>query len=179
MPTTSEGTKAITSSVHLRFARPEDLPFILATEAAMSEAGYIGSDARGVHEGWLGDADVAYFLLVAEGKPAGYAIVCGLSTASGSLELKRIAVAAPGRGVGREALRQILRFAFEQKRAHRLRLDVNEDNARARHVYRTVGFVEEGMLREADWFGDRYRSLVLMSMLDREYWDTRAGGAAS
>jgi len=42
-------------------------------------------------------------------------------------------------------------------------------NARARHVYRKAGFVEEGILRDAFWSGERYESLMVMSILEDEY----------
>jgi RimJ/RimL family protein N-acetyltransferase len=48
-------------------------------------------------------------------------------------------------------------------------LDVFERNDRARHVYRSVGFREDGLLREAIYRDDAYHSLVLMSVLDREF----------
>jgi RimJ/RimL family protein N-acetyltransferase len=48
-------------------------------------------------------------------------------------------------------------------------LDVFEHNARARHVYRSVGFVEEGVLRECVKQQERYASLVVMSILENEY----------
>ena len=61
------------------------------------------------------------------------------------------------------------RFAFEEREAHRLWLDVLEDNQRARGLYLSEGFIEEGRLREAVWTGERHASLVLMAMLASEY----------
>jgi RimJ/RimL family protein N-acetyltransferase len=58
---------------------------------------------------------------------------------------------------------------FDELSAHRIWLDVFPHNSRARHIYRSVGFVEEGVLRECVKHGDIYRSLVLMSMLESEY----------
>jgi RimJ/RimL family protein N-acetyltransferase len=50
---------------------------------------------------------------------------------------------------------------FDELGAHRLWLDVFEHNARARHVYRSMGFAEEGV----------DGSLVVMSMGEDEYRD--------
>jgi RimJ/RimL family protein N-acetyltransferase len=87
--------------------------------------------------------------------------------------LARIAVVEPGAGIGRPVLRQLCQIVFNELGANRLWLDVFEENLRARHVYETVGFRQEGILREAmlDRTG-RLRSLVIMSILAREY---RAG----
>ncbi|MCG8359477.1 MAG: GNAT family N-acetyltransferase, partial [Kiloniellales bacterium] len=72
----------------------------------------------------------------------------------------------------------VMERVFEGLGAHRLWLDVFPDNARARHVYRSMGFAEEGTLRDALRFGDGYASLVIMSMLAPEYRQ-RAVGARS
>lgn len=66
-------------------------------------------------------------------------------------------------------LQAILSKAFDELAAHRLWLDVFEHNARARHVYRSVGFSEEGVLRECVKQQERYASLVVMSILEDEY----------
>lgn len=122
-----------------------------------------------VHESRLGDGDCMYQIIVQDGAPAGYAILRGLKSENHSIELKRIVVAEPGRGLGRQVLRAILAAAFRDLAAHRLWLDVFADNTRARHLYRSVGFVEEGVLRESVKRNDEYRSLVVMSMLENEY----------
>src|SRR6266700_257519 len=66
-----------------------------------------------------------------------------------SIEFKRFVVAQTGRGLGRRLLAEILRIVFDEIGAHRFFLDVVEDNARTRHLYRSFGFSEEGILREA------------------------------
>lgn len=57
------------------------------------------------------------------------------------------------------------------ERAHRLWLDVFEHNERARALYTSEGFTVEGVLREHVNLHGQWRSLVLMSMLSREYVD--------
>jgi len=105
-----------------------------------------------------------------KGERAGYVILRGLRSANRCLELKRIVIAEPGRGLGRQVLRAIIDKAFGELAAHRLWLDVYDDNHRARHLYRSLGFVEEGTLRDCIRCEGRYRSLVVMSMLESEYW---------
>jgi RimJ/RimL family protein N-acetyltransferase len=73
-------------------------------------------------------------------------------------------------------------MAFRDLRAHRFWLDVKQLNTRALALYQSEGFVEEGRLRESvrvviDGVGPDgaaggvagYDSLIVMSMLDREY----------
>jgi diamine N-acetyltransferase len=100
---------------------------------------------------------------------AGFAIIRGLTSEHRSLELKRIVARAPGRGLGRQMLRLLLKKAFEEYGAHRLWLDVFENNLRAQHLYSSFGFRRDGVLREAVYRDGEYYSLILMSLLDREY----------
>jgi RimJ/RimL family protein N-acetyltransferase len=64
-------------------------------------------------------------------------------------------------------------MAFRDLRAHRFWLDVKSLNTRALALYQSEGFVEEGRLRESvrvmiDGV-DGFDTLIVMSMLDREY----------
>jgi diamine N-acetyltransferase len=63
----------------------------------------------------------------------------------------------------------VKRAAFERFGTHRLWFDVMTHNQRARHVYQAEGFVEEGTMRECMKVGDKFVSLVIMSMLEDEY----------
>jgi|SRR5579862_6686758 len=152
----------------IRSAAATDLPFILQQEQKFRDLGFVGGDDAQAHQRQLADPDCLYLLIEAHGSPAGYVILRGLASANGSVELKRIVIADPGKGVGRQALQAVIAKVFREFRAHRLWLDVFEDNHRARHVYRSVGFVEEGVLRECIKGGESYRSLVVMSMLESE-----------
>jgi diamine N-acetyltransferase len=70
-------------------------------------------------------------------------------------------------------VRQLKRMAFRDLHAHRFWLDIKGLNTRAQHLYRSEGFVDEGCLRESvrvsSDVADGYDSLVVMSLLDREY----------
>jgi diamine N-acetyltransferase len=76
---------------------------------------------------------------------------------------------APGRGHGRQVLRLLLKKVFRDFAAHRLWLDVFETNHRAQHLYRSLGFQQDGIFREVVYRDGQYHSLLLMSLLDREY----------
>jgi RimJ/RimL family protein N-acetyltransferase len=74
-----------------------------------------------------------------------------------------------GGGYGTEALRVMCRYGFNAMRLHMITLWVVAENERARHVYRKVGFSEDGRHREAfiDAEGERH-DMILMSMLKGE-----------
>jgi RimJ/RimL family protein N-acetyltransferase len=153
----------------LRRAVPEDLPYILRLEKHYNELGFIGADSLETHQRRFADPDCLYWVVESNGQPAGYAVLRGLASPNRSVELKRIAIAEPGQGLGRRVLAAIIAEAFENLSAHRLWLDVFDHNLRAQHVYRSLGFVQEGVLRECVHYNGIYRSLVLMSILEFEY----------
>ena len=85
----------------------------------------------------------------------------------------RIAIDAAyrDRGVGTEAMRLAIDYVFEALPIHRLSLEVFSFNPRAIAVYRKLGFVQEGVLRDAlHWDGD-YHDTIVMSIL-RPDWET-------
>lgn len=82
-----------------------------------------------------------------------------------------IAIGHPGyrdRGYGTDAMRTLCRFGFAMMNLHRIELTVDATNARARHVYRKVGFVEERLLRDHRFIAGSYRDTVVMSILRNE-----------
>ncbi|HET6694097.1 MAG TPA: GNAT family protein [Pedococcus sp.] len=79
-----------------------------------------------------------------------------------------------GRGLGTEATRLILGHAFESLGLHRVGLEVYAFNPRGRRAYGKVGFVEEGVRRDALRFDGEFVDSVLMSVLAPE-WDQHRG----
>jgi RimJ/RimL family protein N-acetyltransferase len=74
-----------------------------------------------------------------------------------------------GRGLGTEATRLVLDYAFDVTGVHRVELQVYDFNPRARHVYEKLGFVHEGTMRDALlWDGERV-DCHLMGLLDRDW----------
>jgi [ribosomal protein S5]-alanine N-acetyltransferase len=72
-------------------------------------------------------------------------------------------------GYGTEAMRLLLRHAFEDLRLHRIDLRVLEYNTRAIRAYEKCGFVREGIERESALVDGCWYSDVIMSILEYEY----------
>jgi RimJ/RimL family protein N-acetyltransferase len=64
------------------------------------------------------------------------------------------------RGFGSDAIRTLVRFAFEEMNLQKLRINVFDYNERAKHVLESQGFVREGHLRR-----EFYREGVLHDIL--------------
>ena len=74
-----------------------------------------------------------------------------------------------GNGHGRDAVRAALRIAFEEMGVNKVELQVWHFNTRARGLYASLGFVEEGVRRAAVYHRSAFHDQVLMGMLRDEY----------
>ncbi len=74
-----------------------------------------------------------------------------------------------GKGFGTEAIKMILRYAFEELNLHRVSLSVFEYNVRGFRSYQKAGFQEEGRLREFVTREGRKWDLILMGVLRSEW----------
>ncbi|MGO9603822.1 MAG: GNAT family N-acetyltransferase [Candidatus Binataceae bacterium] len=74
-----------------------------------------------------------------------------------------------GRGYGTDAMRILMRLAFDQLGLHRLWLHVYEFNTRAIASYEKCGFKREGVLREQRLFKGKYHDTIVMGILESEY----------
>ena len=70
-----------------------------------------------------------------------------------------------GKGLGRRVSQCVIDYGFEMLNLNRISLSVLRTNARAHSLYVSLGFKEEGVLREAQWKAGAYVDLVLMSLL--------------
>ena len=73
------------------------------------------------------------------------------------------------KGYGTEAMLHFIRYVFEDVQLNRLELEVLAYNPRAKHVYEKVGFVMEGIAREATFYNGRFVDEIHMSMLKSDY----------
>jgi RimJ/RimL family protein N-acetyltransferase len=73
------------------------------------------------------------------------------------------------RGIGLEATELAVVYGFDTLNLERIELRVVDDNARARHVYTKLGFVEEGRLRRAAFVDGVAADVIVMGLLRPEY----------
>ncbi|MDQ1694641.1 MAG: hypothetical protein QOH85_2176 [Acidobacteriaceae bacterium] len=146
-----------------------DIPAIMANEQIPEYRQYIGSWTFEEHRSAMESADVEYLVTVRGDVLAGFAIVQDLQSGNRCILLRRIAVDAPRRDLGRELLQSTMDRVFRHHGAHRLWLDVFVTNTRARRLYASLGFREEGVLRDAILRDGEFHSQVLMSLLEHEY----------
>ena len=67
------------------------------------------------------------------------------------------------RGFGSDAIRTLVRFAFDEMNLRKLRINVFDYNDRAKHVLEIQGFVQEGRLRAEFYRDGAYHDIVILS----------------
>ena len=79
-----------------------------------------------------------------------------------------------GRGLMTKSCRALVEHAFRELRLNRVEIYCAVENSRSRRIPARLGFVEEGVHRQAEWVHDHFKDLVSYSMLARE-WKLRNG----
>ncbi len=110
------------------------------------------------------------------GEAVGHIELNDIDVRNRSARVARVLVGEAGlrrKGVGTQMLREVLRIGFCELGLHRIELLVFAFNHPAIACYEKVGFVREGVLRDARWHDGRFWDLVLYSLLAAE-WERAA-----
>ena len=157
------GTTLEGSIVTLRPVQAEDLPALLAI-----------LDEPEVARWWrrsewerVDERDAVTFAILADGAVAG----CIQSTEETDPDYFSAAVdifvgtAAQGRGIGPDAMRTLVAWLVDVRGHHRLTVDPAAENARAIHVYESLGFRPVGILRRYERVEDGvWRDALLLEL---------------
>jgi diamine N-acetyltransferase len=74
-----------------------------------------------------------------------------------------------GKGYSTIATTLAMDYAFTVLNLYKLSLTVDRDNARAIHVYKKLGFLEEGTLRHEFFIGGEYRDVFRMAVFQSDH----------
>ncbi|SMP51281.1 GNAT family N-acetyltransferase [Anoxynatronum buryatiense] len=80
-----------------------------------------------------------------------------------------------GSGIMTAACRAVVAHAFEEWHLNRVEIRCATGNHKSRAIPQRLGFVAEGVLREAEWLYDHYVDHVVYAMLASE-WKSEKGG---
>lgn len=144
----------------------EQLDFVMHYEALEAEEGYVIKWSKEDHLRALIRESTYHMIILEDSQPVGYLI---MNTESDNLELMRLVISKKNKGYGTQTLEKIKSIAFNELNCHRLWLDVRMHNENAIRLYEKLGFVREGVLREAVKYNDHYISVLVMSILRSEY----------
>ena len=108
--------------------------------------------------------------------PIGRLVISNINERNDSLKIARIYIASPEnrhKGYGKEAMKKILEYAFLNLHMERVTTTIFPKNKIAEYLLDSLGFVDEGILRNAGKKNGRYFDLQLKSMIRAEYLDSR------
>src|SRR5436190_376997 len=76
-----------------------------------------------------------------------------------------------GKGFGAEAIGLLLEYGFATLNLNRIELRVYQNNPRAIRCYKKCGFTQEGVKREARWWGGGWWDVLDYAILAREWFE--------
>ena len=162
-----------TSRLILRRADLSDLNFILNLQAKPENKNFIVPFDEKFHTKILTSTCAGKMDVIVEeretSKSVGYFMLSDLDNPHNKVEFTHVIINKKGCGYGRESLKALLKWSFHIKNLHRVYLDCKTYNEVALHLYESVGFKREGIMREIICVNGVYEDLILLSILDREF----------
>ncbi len=128
---------------------------------------------QGTYEEHLSEiSDPNYLLLIIIEKNSkqevGFALI-RLDFKSNIFEIRRIAITKKGMGYGKESMKALIKYSFEETHTNRLWLDVYPDNAIGIKLYESLGMHCDGTLRQNFKSERGYLDQIVYSILKCEY----------
>ena len=161
----------------LRRATVADIPFIMATERLPGNETLVGRWDDAKHREAIADARHVYFVARQGQTPIGFAIVRDWGVPERVTKILRVAVATPGKGIGRLLVGAVLDAVFTETAAHRVFLGLFVGNERAQRAYEAAGLIAEGVARGNAFLNGEPRDQVIMAILKPEWAASRAHGS--
>jgi RimJ/RimL family protein N-acetyltransferase len=111
------------------------------------------------------EAGIVRFVIEVDGDIVGECLLYGIDDYS---RLSNLGISLRqdrwGKGVGQDAVRTLVRYAFDYLNLRKVSLEALADDPRAVGAYRKAGFAEEGRFRAHTWHGGRYADVVRMAV---------------
>lgn len=158
--------------LQLRQAVEADLDYITEADHRPGNAEFVMADTRETHARLMAGPDTMQLIVERKDtrEAVGFLLIAGLTSPDKEMEWRRVIIDAKGQGYGHETMELVEAWAFETMKFHRAWLDCKDYNARALHVYEAAGMQREALLRETILVNGHYENLVIMAILDREYF---------
>ena len=160
----------ITERLVLEPFTKDDIDLLMEIEHDPSNSIDIWTNTREEHIEELDNPDV--WTLAVKRKEDGYIVgylIANLDLESEWMELKRIAFREKNQGYGREMINAMLKKAFEDMKLNKVWLEAYSDNNVGRHLYESIGFKIDGILRQHHKEDRGIMDQVQYSMLKGEY----------
>ena len=160
-----------TARLALRFATEEDIPTIMALEQHPDNRSFVCQGTKEQHHREVIDPDCILWVFTnqADDSLVGYCLVW-INRESNWAELRRIVITQKGQGYGREALKGLFSYLFDEISVNKVWLDVYPHNAVGISLYESLGMSCDGRLRQ-NFYDERlgYLDQLIYSRLKREH----------
>ncbi|MDQ6823768.1 MAG: GNAT family N-acetyltransferase [Candidatus Eremiobacteraeota bacterium] len=152
----------------MREADDADVRFIVDLFHLPHVKQFLNAPNAGMVQGSIDDPNNENYIVESDGEPVGNFLI---KNHEWLFDFAILIVREPGRGAGSFALEWGLRHAFIESDAHRIFLEIRENNARIRRMVARLGFKEEGCYRDGfrDQSTGRYENLIPYGLLASEY----------
>ncbi len=152
----------------MREAGDDDVPFIAGLFKLPHAREFLNEPGRDAILALLEDPQSEAYIIEDSGNDIGYFT---MHDREWLMELGVLVVKTPGRGAGPFAMRWGIEQAFKERKAHRIFIEIREDNARARAVCESLGFKPEGLYRDGfrDAVTEEYKNLIPYGILRTDW----------
>ena len=167
--------KILIESLRLQLRRADlsDLPYILNLQLKPENLKFIVPFDENFHTKILTSNCAGKMDIIIEeretSKPVGYFMLSELDNPHNKVEITHVIMDKKNCSYGKESLQALLKWIFTVKNFHRAFLDCKTYNEVAIHLYESLGFKREGILREHILTNGVYEDLILFGMLKNEY----------
>ena len=161
--------------LRLRRAEESDLKYIVALENAPENLKYIVPFDENFHRETIQSGGAQKLDVIIEERDTGERVGTFFldNLHRHKIEFTHVIIGKKRVGYGRESLQLLLKWSFEVRKFHRACLDCKTYNEPAIHLYESLGFVREGVMRDTILTGDVYEDLILFGMLENEYFERK------
>ena len=174
----------MSSPLKLRPLEREDLPFVHELDNNESVMHYWFEEPyeayvelRDLYDKHIHDQSERRFIAERDGERVGLVELVEINHIHRRAEFQMIiAPGHQGKGYATLATHLAIDYAFSVLNLYKLSLIVDCENARAVHVYRKLGFRDEGCLRHEFFVGGEYRDVFRMAMFQPDYLARRNKG---
>ncbi|MBU4452797.1 GNAT family N-acetyltransferase [Patescibacteria group bacterium] len=111
-----------------------------------------------------------FFTICDDSKPIGFMGLSNISKANKNADLF-IAIGEDdyrGKGNGKIAMEWIIDYGFNKLKLHKINLGVIKDNAGAVKLYRSLGFVTEGKMKDEIFHNGKYYDFLTMALFEKK-----------
>ena len=160
--------------LRLRRATEDDIDYIIALEFEPENLQFIVPfDRKYQEKAAKSDGSKLMNIIIEEQDTfikSGYFMVEELDNPAKEMEWTHVVIGRKGLGYGHEAMKLLKAWTFDIKKFHRAWLDCKDYNKVALHLYESEGMIREGLMRETLLTNGVYENLVVLGILDREYF---------